>query len=67
MFFYPRFGVFRQGVHHMAFQLRGTAYHVFTGDDVQRGFITLFFAFHQPFGDSRSNTFQHNRANGGSD
>src|SRR5699024_3760071 len=23
-------------------------YHVFTGDDVQRGFITLFFAFHQP-------------------
>ena len=31
----------------MAFQLRGTAYHVFTGDDVQRGFITLFFAFHQ--------------------
>ena len=51
----------------MAFQLRGAAHHVFTGDDVQRGVDTLRFTFCQAFRDRRGDALKHNRAHGGGD
>ena len=48
----------------MAFQLRGAAHHVFTGDDVQRCVDALRFTFCQAFRHRRGNALKHHRANG---
>ena len=67
MRFNPGFVFICYSVEHVAFQLRGAAHHVFTGDDVQRGVDALRFTFCQAFRNRRGDTLKNDRTHGRGD
>ena len=67
MRFNPGFIFVGDGRKNVAFQLRGAAHHVFTGDDVQRCFNALCFTLRQAFRNRRGDTLKHHRTHGGGD